>query len=105
MVSNHSMNNFWGFAKTTRYLSTDNSVRSFDFLINGLAHIMEQGSCLTYIDIGSQLIGNRCGEDRDLNRVSQDVLTVAGTEVQPAQKFKQVKLLAMEVGLNGCTLA
>ena|SRR5437660_4592392 len=104
-MRHHRVNDFWRFTKTPRYLPADDGVGSFDLLVNGFAHIMEQRSSLTYIYIGTQLMGDSCCQDRNFDRVGQHVLSVAGTEVEPTQDLEQLRLQAVNIGFKGGILA
>src|SRR5437660_3653490 len=99
-MRDHSMHDFRRFAKTARYLPTDNSVRPLNLLIYSLTHIVQERRCLTNSDIGPQFMSDCRGQNRDLDRVGQHILSITGAEVQATQNFQQFRLETMYIGFE-----
>ena len=58
---------------------------TLEFMVQGLADIVQQAGALGSLHIGAQLRGHHAGDMADLDGVLQHVLAVAGTVVQLAQ--------------------
>jgi hypothetical protein len=65
-------------------------VRTLDLVVDRLADVVEQTGRLRDVDVRADLGREGPGDHRDLQRVVEDVLSVAGPELHPAEELDQV---------------
>ena len=68
-------------------LSADLGVRALDLVVDGLAEVVQQTRHLGHLDVRAQLRRDHRRQAARLDGVSQDVLAVAGAELEPAQEL------------------
>ena len=99
------MDDLLRLAVSARQLGTDERVAALHLVIGGLADVVEQPAPPPQGPIQAEFLGQEAGEERDLQRVPQDVLRVAGAEMEPAQVVQQLLVQPDDVGLQGRLLA
>src|SRR5437588_4246026 len=80
-------------------LAPDHRVRPLDLVVDRLADVVEQTRALHRLRVVAGLRGENPRDVRDLDRVTQDVLAVRRTEVQPAKKLHQIRMQATDPDL------
>src|SRR5215210_8932895 len=73
-----------------REAAPDQGVGALDFMVNGLADIVQQGGPADDLDVGTELLGHHAAEVGDLDGVGQHVLAVGSPVLQRAEKPQQV---------------
>ena len=77
----------------------------FDLVVHRLADVVQETGPLGHVHVGAELGGHDPGQVRHLDGVLQDVLAVAGPELQPAQELDQLRVQAVYARLEGGLLA
>ena len=80
-------------------------MRAFHFVIHTLAQIVQQARALGSLYVSPQLRGHHARQLRHLNGVAQHILAVAGTVMQAAQHFHQLRVQPAHAGFKGGALA
>ena len=88
-----------------RQVHTDGNMAALDLVVNSFADVVQQAGALGSRHINTQLGGQQARNVRDLDRVVQNVLAVAGTVAHPAEKADQLGMEAVNVGLEYGTFA
>ncbi len=70
-------------------------------MVNSLADVVEQAGTLRLLDIDAKFSGHDTAEERDLQRVLQDILAVGGTVTQPADQLDDLGMDAMHTDIEG----
>ena len=82
----------------------DGRVRTLDFVVDGLADVVEEAAHLGDHDVPAQLRGDDRRKGTRLDRVEQHVLAVAGPVLQPAQQLDDIGRQARNAGIVGSLL-
>src|SRR4051794_1123698 len=80
----------------------DAGVRPLDFVVDGLADVVEQAADLGSLDVGAQLGRDDRGDVARLDRVHEDVLAVRRAVLQPPEQLEQVRRQARDPRVVGC---
>ena len=76
-------------------------VRALQVAIDGLADVVEEGRAGRHLAVEAQLLRHDAGEERDFLRVVQDVLPVAGAELQSSHQPQHFGMQVEEPELEG----
>src|SRR5215203_3222835 len=77
-----------------REAAPDQGVGALDFMVYGLADIVQQGGPADDLDVGTELLGHHAAKVGDLDGVGQHVLAVGSPVLQRAEKPQQVVVYA-----------
>ena len=80
-------------------------VRALQVAIDRLADVVQERGARGDVAVEAELLGHDAGEERDLARVVQDVLAVAGAELQPSHQAQHFGVQIVEAELEGGGLA
>ena len=80
-------------------------VRALQVAIDGLADVVEERGARRDVAVEAELLGHDAGEERDFLRVVEDVLAVAGAELQPSHQAQDLGVQVVEAELEGGRLA
>src|SRR3954454_9531792 len=80
----------------------DGGVRPLDFVVDGLADVVEQAADLGSLDVGAQLGRDDRGDVARLDRVHEDVLAVRRAVLQPPEQLEQVRRQSRAPRVVGC---
>ena len=86
-------------------LAADQGVRALDLVRDRLADVVQQGGAARGLHRRAQLLGHHRGELRGLDQVVEDVLAVAGAELELAEHLRQLGVEAVDLGLEHGALA
>ena len=81
------------------------NVAALNLVVNGLADIMQQTCTACRNRIEAEFAGHHAGNVCHLDGVLQDVLTITGAVAQAAENLDQLRMNAVDAGLEGSTLA
>ena len=81
------------------------NVATFNLVVDGLADIMQQTCTACRNRIEAEFAGHHAGNVCHLDGVLQDVLTITGAVAQAAENLDQLRMNAVDAGLEGSTLA
>ena len=81
------------------------NVAAFNLVVDGLADIMQQTCTACRNRIEAEFAGHHAGNVCHLDGVLQDVLTITGAVAQAAENLDQLRMNAVDAGLEGSTLA
>ena len=70
-------------------VGTDFRVPAFQFVVGGLADVVQQSAASSQIGVHSQHFGDQAGDERNFDAVPQHVLAVRGAEVKPAEHLEE----------------
>ena len=82
-------------------LPADGGVRTFHFVVDGLADVVQQAAHLGDLDVRSDFSGDDGGETARLDGMEQDVLSVAGPVLQPAEQLHDLRRQSGHAGIVG----
>src|SRR6185437_1947337 len=105
VVGGYRMDDLGRLPEPLADIGPDQGVRPLDLMVHRLANVVEEPRLLAYIHIGAHLGRHAGAEDRDLHRVVEYVLAVAGPVLQPAHQLHQIGMQAMDAGVKGRPLA
>ena len=86
-------------------INADGDMAALDLVVDSLADIVQEACTLCGVYINAQLCGNKAGNVRDLDRVLQDVLTVAGAVFHAAEQLYDLGIYAVDVRFEHRALA
>src|SRR5690606_37488911 len=89
VVARHGVHHFRRLAVLLQQFDADGQVAAFHLVVHSLANIMEQSGPAGNRHVGPQLHGHEAGQVGDLLGVLEDVLAVAGPEVETPQQVDQ----------------
>ena len=94
-----------GFLVLLGKVYTDLNVAALNLVVDGLADIMQQACAACRNRIEAEFAGHHAGNVCHLDGVLQDVLTITGAVAQAAENLDQLRMNAVDAGLEGSTLA
>src|SRR5262245_49453134 len=100
MMRDDGMDDPGRFAETACNLTTDNGMWPLNLLVDRFAHIMQERSGFTNIDVCPQFMGHCSCKNGDLNGVCQHVLPIAGAEMKSSQNPEEFWLKTMHIGFQ-----
>src|SRR5579872_5853484 len=80
-------------------------MRAFDLVGDALADVVQQTGPASHVDVGAELGSHHPAEMGNLDRMLEDVLPHAESEVQPAKSLDQIRIQSRYAGLEGRPLA
>ena len=86
-------------------LGPDGRVAPFHLVVGRLADVVKQPAAPPERAVEADLLGHHAGQERNLERVPEHVLGIAGAELEPAQVVEQLLVQADDVRLLGGLLA
>ena len=86
-------------------VTTDNGMRTFNFMVDSLADIVQQSSSFGLLDIDAKLSGHNATEERNLQGVLQNILPVRGSITQTTNQFNNLWMDAMNTDIKGGLLS
>src|SRR4051812_2952961 len=90
VVRGYSVDDDFGFPESLDQISADKGMRSFHFMSERLANVMEQPGAFGDPDVEPQLRGHKAHEVCDFDRMIEQVLRIAVAEMQAAKDFYNV---------------
>ena len=81
-------------------VDTDGNMASFDFMVDGLADIMQETGTLGGDHIDTQLRCQETGDVGNFDRVVQNVLAIAGAVTHASQQANQFGMQTVDIGLE-----
>ena len=88
------------FTVLARQLRADDRVRTFDFMIHGLADIVQQRGPARLFFIQTQLRRHRTANERRFDGMEQHVLRVTVTILEPAQELDDLRMNAVNTDIE-----
>src|SRR5579884_114578 len=101
----HRVRHRLGLAVLAGELAPHERVRPLHLVGHRLADVVQQRGAAGGARAGAELVGHHPGQARDLHRVGEDVLPVAGAEAQPAEQPDQLRAQALHAGVEHRLLA
>jgi hypothetical protein len=99
----HGLYDFFWSAELLEDAAADLDVGAGDFMVESFADIVQECSGLGYLDIGAELLGYHAGDMGHLYGVLEDILAVAGAEMEPAQDEQYARIEADDATfIGGC---
>ena len=80
-------------------------VRALEIAVDGLADVVQERGAGRDVGVEPELLGHDAGQERDFLRVVQDVLAVAGAELQATHQPQHFGMEVVEPELEGGRLA
>ena len=105
VVSLHRVGDRLGLAAAPGDLPADEGMRALDLVGDRLADVVQQRRPARGLDRGAEFVGHQRRELRALDQVVEDVLAVAGAEAQLAEQAQQLRVEAVDAGLERRLLA
>ena len=104
MVTGNSIDNHWVFFILTCQFCPNLNVTSFHFTVNRFTDIMQEPCTSCQSSIFTQLTGNNTRKFGNFNGVTQNVLTIRSTELQPSHDFHQIWMEVWRTNFIGSRL-
>ena len=89
----------------TGQVDADLHMAALDLMVDRFADVMQQAGAARGYGVDAQFAGHHAGDVRDLNRMLQHVLAVAGAVAQAAERFDQLGMDAVDTGFKGGAFA
>src|SRR5690606_26013302 len=105
VVALHRVDHFTRLLVPGQQAPADLDVRPLHLVVDRLADVVQESGPLGHVDVRTQLRGHNPREVGHLDAVLQDVLAVAGAELQPSQELDQLRMQAVYPCLEGGLLA
>ena len=90
VVTSNRIDNNWVFLVLTCQFRTDFNVATFNLTINGFPDIVKESSTTSKSRIFTKLTSHNTSQLSNLNRMTQDILSIRGTELQTSHNLHQV---------------
>ena len=84
-------------------VNADIHMGAFHLAVNCLADVMQQTGTLCLCCIDAQFSGKNTGDMGNLNGMLQDILSITGAVTHAAQQLNQLRMQAMDAGLQNGT--
>ena len=94
-----------GLVHAASKVGTDERVRAFDLVVDGLAEVVQQSGTLRELHVDAELGRHDAGEVADLERVLEHVLAVARAELQAAERADEFGVQPVDTAVEGGLLA
>ena len=82
-------------------VETELEVRALEVAVDGLADVVQEGGPGRDVGVEAELLGHDPGQERDLFRVVQHVLAVAGAELEASHQPQHLGMEIVEPELEG----
>ncbi len=92
VVADHAVDHGLGEAVALEELATDDGVRPFDLVVDGLADVVQQAGPLDRLLVVARFRGEHPRDVRDLDRVAEHVLSERRPEVQAAEVLHEIRM-------------
>ena len=86
-------------------IDADGDVAALDLVVDGLADIVQKACALCRVDVDAELRCDKAGNVRHLDRVLQDILTVARAVLHAAEQLYELGIYAVDVRFEHRALA
>jgi len=96
----NGVNDGFAFFVFTRNIDSDLNMRTFDFMVERLADIMQQAGAAGKSRVDAELAGHDAGKIGNLQRMVENVLTVAGAVTQPSEQLDKLRMNAVDARLD-----
>lgn len=105
MMGLDSVHDFRLFPETTSKVGADDGMRTFDFVVDCLAEVVEQTCTLGGNRVETELGGHDAAEIGHLERVIQDVLPERRAEAQATERTDKLRMQVMNAHVEGSLLS
>ncbi len=92
MVRQRSVGDDLAFAVAFERLVTQLRMAAFLFVVDGFADVVQQTTATTEFGIEAHVGSHRAAEERDLLRMLQHILPVAGAPLELAQQTQDLRM-------------
>ena len=99
VVPQSGVNHFFTLPVPFEDVRPDGWVSTLEFVICRFADVMKQSTAASQGAIEADHFSHHRTEERNFNAVAQDVLAVAGSEVESAEKFNEFGVNMMQIDL------
>src|SRR5262245_27777268 len=86
------------FTEAAEDVRSDERMRAFDFVVDGLADVVEQAGAFGSRDIEVEFGGEQTGEMGDLDGMIEDILRKAVTEPEASEEFRNLRMERGQAG-------
>ena len=101
MMPERGMDNFGRFVTSTQQVGADLGVSPLQFMIGGLADIVQQPTASGQVGIHPQHFGEQAADEGDFDAVSQHILAVGSTKMESTEHFNDAVVQPRDVHFVG----
>src|SRR3989344_4446901 len=101
MMSLHGFDNLFGDVELLEDAAADFDMRTRNFVVQGLADVVEERSGLGHGHVGTQFLGNHASHVGHLDGMLQHILTVTGAKMESAENSEQFGVEIVDFAFHG----